>query len=195
VRRPVIVVLVAALALLGGACSKDKAVRDGGEITKAGPISVFDLRPGDCLMPDDKTVGEVEKINAVPCEENHTQEVYALPEYPDDENGGVYPGEDAIKKFADASCLDAFGDYTGTDYLNSNLFFTYLLPSLDSWNSGDDRQILCVIVSPSEDGMTGTVRGTTTTTRKGQLPTTSSTKPGATTTTTASAAPTTTAAP
>jgi hypothetical protein len=193
VRRPVIVVLVAALALLGGACSKDKAKRDHGEITKAGPISVFDLRPGDCLLPDDKTVGDVEKINAVPCAETHTQEVYALPEYPDE--GGVYPGEAEIKKFADASCLEAFGDYTGTDYLNSNLFFTYLLPSLDSWNSGDDRQILCVIVSPTEKGMTGSVKGTTTTTRKGQLPTTSTTKPGATTSTTKAPATTTTAAP
>ena len=190
-RRPVVVVLVAALAVLGGACSKDKAEREGGEITKAGPISVFDLRPGDCLMPDDKTVGEVEKINAVPCAEQHTQEVFALPEYPDE--GGVYPGEEEIKKFADASCLEAFGTYTGTDYLSSNLFFTYLHPSLDSWNSGDDRQVICVIVSPTEDGMTGSVRGTTTTTRKGQLPTTSTTKPGATTS--SSAKPTTTAAP
>jgi hypothetical protein len=191
VRRPVVVVLVAALAVTGAACSKDKAKREGGEITKAGPISVFDLRPGDCLLPDDKTVGEIEKINAVPCSEKHTQEVFALPEYTDE--GGVYPGEDEIKKFADASCLEAFGSYTGTDYLDSNLFFTYLHPSLDSWNDGDDRQVICVIVSPSEDGMTGSVKGTTTTTRKGQFSTSSTTnnKPGATTST--SAAPTTAA--
>ena len=176
------VVLVAAL-VLAGACSKDKAKREDGEITKAGPISVFDLRPGDCLMPDDKTVGDIENINAVPCAEVHTQEVFAVPEYPDD--NGVYPGEAEILKFADASCLEAFNTYTGTDYLSSNLFFTYLHPSLDSWNDGDDRQVVCVIVSPTEDGMTGSVKGTTTTTLKGQVGSTTSLKPGATTSTTA----------
>ena len=44
-------VLVAALALSGGACSKDKAEREGGEITKAGPISVFDLVLEGALAP------------------------------------------------------------------------------------------------------------------------------------------------
>jgi hypothetical protein len=168
-KRALIAVLLCALALTG-ACSKKSAKRDHGAITKAGLVSVFDLRPGDCLLPDKKVSGEIDKINAVPCKDPHTQEVFAVPDYPD--KGGVYPGEDAIKKFADAACLEAFGKYTGTDYLDSNLFFSYLHPSVDSWNSGDDRQVVCVIVATGKE-MTGTVKGTTTTTRKGTAATSS----------------------
>lgn len=187
-RRAVVFAVLVAVAL--GACSKDKAEREGGDITDAGPISVFDLRPGDCLNPDPKTAGEIENIEAVPCTEEHTQEVYALPEYPD-ENGGAYPGEAEIQQYADASCLEAFEAYTGTDYLNSDLYFTYLHPSVDSWND-DDRQIVCVI-SAGGDPLTGSVRGTTTTTARGQTTTTTEAEADESTTTTV--ATTTTSAP
>ena len=86
--------------------------------------------------------------------------MFALADFPDDED--VYPGEAEIKSFADASCLEAFSSYTGTDYLDSDLFFSYLHPSLDSWNEGDDRQVVCVIVATGQE-MTGSVRSTTTT--------------------------------
>src|SRR4051794_17531664 len=79
VRNRALLVIVLAALVLGAACSKKSAKRDHGAITKAGLISVFDLRPGDCLMPDDKVKGEVEKINAVPCTDPHTQEVFAVP--------------------------------------------------------------------------------------------------------------------
>jgi hypothetical protein len=185
-RRALVVVLLCALVLTG-ACSKKSAKRDHGAITKAGLVSVFDLRPGDCLLPDKKVSGEVDKINAVPCSDPHTQEVFAVPEYPD-KNGGAYPGEGEIKKFADAACLEAFGTYTGTDYLDSHLFFSYLHPSVDSWNSGDDRQVVCVVVATGKE-MTGTVKGTSTTTTT----TEPNRKPATTTTTTTK--PTTTVAP
>ena len=97
---------------------------------------------------------------------------YAVPEFPDDSD--VYPGEGEIQKFADASCLEAFGEYTGTDYLDSNLYFSYLLPSIDSWNSGDDRQVACVIVATGDE-MVGSVKGTTTTTLKGSATTSTTT--------------------
>lgn len=156
-----LVAVVVAVAVVG-ACSKDGAKREDGTITGAGPISVFDLRPGDCLNPGDDVVGDVENITAVPCEEPHTQEVFAVPEYEDE--GGVYPGEGEIQAFADAACLEAFVGYTGTEYLDSNLYFSYLHPSVDSWNSDDDRQIVCVIVATGNE-MVGSVRETTTTTR------------------------------
>jgi hypothetical protein len=163
VRRAAIFAVLVALAL--GACSDDKADRDDGDITDAGPISVFELRPGDCLSPGDDAVGEIENIEAVPCDEPHTQEVFALPEYPDDEGGGAYPGEAEIQQFADASCLEAFEQYTGIDYLNSDLYFTYLHPSVDSWND-DDRTVVCVVTAGGDE-MTGSVAGTTTTTERG----------------------------
>jgi hypothetical protein len=164
-RRHVLLPLVLALAL-AGACSDDKAGRgDDGRITDGGPVSVFDLRVGDCLRPDGDPKSELTEIHAVPCEEPHTQEVFALPDY-EGEAGDVYPGESEIRRFADAACLEAFERYTGVDYLDSDLYFSYLHPSLDSWNSGDDRTIVCVIITPGEE-TTGSVRAgdaTTTTT-------------------------------
>ena len=148
-----------AVALVAAACSGDDGADrgDDGEITEAGPVSVFELRVGDCLLLEDDLTGDLKDLNAVPCSEPHTQEVFALPEM--DAEGDVYPGQEEIKAFADAACLEAFPAYTGQDYLDAEgLYFSYLHPSLDSWNEGDDRQIVCVIGGTGGEEMTGSVR-------------------------------------
>lgn len=172
-RRAALLAAVVALSVTA-ACSKDGATRDHGKINKAGPISVFDLKVGDCLLPEKGVTGDVDKLNAVPCKEPHTQEVFALPKFKGP-GADVYPGEAEIRTFADAACLEAFSSYTGADYLNSNLFFSYLHPSLNSWNDEDDRTIVCVIVNTGNE-TTGSYRGTTTTTIR-RAPTTSTTSP------------------
>jgi hypothetical protein len=172
VRQAIVVAAVALLIAAG--CSDDDATREGGEITEPGPISVFELRPGDCIYPDDDLSGELENIEAVPCADPHTHEVFAVPEYEDVE--GVYPGEAALQEFADAACLEAFEEYTGTDYLDSELFFTYLHPSVESWND-DDRGIICVLTDKGAE-MVGSKRAATTTTdRDGGKTTTTTTAP------------------
>jgi hypothetical protein len=160
-RRRIFLVLVATAVVAG--CSKGDAGRKGGAIAKAGDISVFDVRVGDCLMPGDELGAEIADIRAVPCREPHTHEVFALPEYEDTD---VYPGEDKLRTFADAQCLEAFGNYTGTDYLESKLFFSYLQPSVRSWNDGKDRRIVCVIVATGKP-VKGSVRSTSATTTSG----------------------------
>lgn len=164
-RRLLLAALVLGLVLAG--CSKDKAGRRDGALTKAGNISVFDVQVGDCLMPGDKLKAEISSIRAVPCRQPHTHEVFALPEYPGDSD--VYPGEAKLADFANASCLESFGNYTGSDYLDSKLFFSYLQPSVRSWNDGKDRRIVCVIVATGKP-VTGSamVAGATTTTAKGR---------------------------
>jgi hypothetical protein len=146
-RPRLLLLLVVPLAgLVAAGCSSDKADRKDGGIAKAGKVSVFDVQVGDCLNPGAELGVAITDIEAVPCKDPHTHEVFALPEYPDKESD-VYPGEDKLKTFADAQCLDAFGNYTGTDYLDSKQFFSYLQPSIKSWQEGDDRRIVCVIVS------------------------------------------------
>jgi hypothetical protein len=165
-RLPLLALLVLALVVAG--CSKDKADRKDGAIDKAGNVSVFDVQVGDCLNPGEELGAEINKIKAVPCKEPHTHEVFALPDYPDKESD-VYPGEDKLRSFANAQCLEAFGNYTGTDYLDSKLFFSYLQPSIRSWQEGDDRRIVCVIVSTGKE-VTGSAKSpdATTTTVKGE---------------------------
>jgi hypothetical protein len=145
--------LLAAPALLV-ACSDDKADREDGAIAKAGKISVFDVAVGDCLNPGDELDAEITDIEAVPCADPHTHEVFAMPEYEEDD---LYPGEEALRNFADASCMDSFSTYTGSEYLESNLYFSYLQPSIRSWNEGDDRRVVCVIVATG-DPLTGSAR-------------------------------------
>lgn len=155
--------VLAVVAVGGGlvlaGCSDDEADREGGAIKKAGDVSVFDVQVGDCLMPGDELGVEITDVHAVPCEEEHTHEVFALPEYP---GSDVYPGEDKLRDFANAQCLEAFGDYTGADYLESKLFFSYLQPSIRSWNEGEDRRIVCVIVATGST-VTGSAKSATAT--------------------------------
>ena len=36
-------------------------------------------------------------------------------------------------------------------YLDSKLFYTYLLPSARSWNDGDDRKVVCIVTTTGEE--------------------------------------------
>lgn len=154
VRHARLLPLLLAVPALLVACSDDAAGRKDGAIAKAGKISVFDVAVGDCLNPGEELGVEITDIEAVPCDDEHTHEVFALPEYEEDD---VYPGEEKLRNFADAACMDAFTTYTGSEYLESNLYFSYLQPSIRSWNEGDDRRVVCVIVATG-DPITGSSR-------------------------------------
>lgn len=156
--RPRSLAVLVAAALLAAACGRDGADRDRtGKVANAGKVSVFDLQVGDCLLPGDELGGEIADIEAVPCAQPHTHEVFALPDFK--EGGDVYPGEDKLKAFANAQCLEAFGEYTGADYLESKHVFSYLQPSVKSWQNGKDRRIVCVIVATGKP-VEGSARAT-----------------------------------
>ena len=159
-RRPRrLAALAMAAAAVVAACSDDGVERDeSGQIIGAGDVSVFELAVGDCLDPGEQVGTEIGDIRAVPCDEEHTMEVFALPVWPDTESD-VFPGSNQLSDFADAACLDEFFGYVGIDYVDSELFFSYLLPTLSGWNDADppDRQVVCVIVTDGEP-LTGSVR-------------------------------------
>ena len=90
-------------------------------------VSVFDLRPGDCVSPPTQIKASISTVEVLPCHVAHTQQVYALAH----DNAGAdanYPGTPALRTFAHASCLQEFAGYVGIDYRDSSLFYTYLLP-------------------------------------------------------------------
>ncbi|MCV2395229.1 septum formation family protein [Actinotalea sp. M2MS4P-6] len=132
-------------------------------------VSVLDAVPGDCLRAPTEITAEVTNVTVVPCTEPHEQEVYALVPYPDQaaaqtatQTAGTtetpYPGEAALKAFADGACLEAFAGYVGADYRDSSLFFTYLLPSARGWQAGGDRDVTCFITTTGEQ-RTSSVKG------------------------------------
>jgi hypothetical protein len=153
-RRPgALALCLVALAGPLAACSDDDGVSRGedGRVEEAGDVSVFELLPGDCMTPPERVATSVGTVRVVPCEEPHTQEVYALMEFePLEEGADDFPGDDAVEAFAQAACLEPFVDYVEIDYVDSALFITFLLPTVSSWTDEGDREIVCIAQTAGE---------------------------------------------
>ncbi len=154
------IALVALLALLASACGNegetDNTERDEatGEITESGDLGAFVLSVGDCL--NGGTVGEVSGFEGVPCAEPHESEVYHL----FDSTAAEFPGGDALTADATDGCLGAFEGYVGIDYSTSQTYdISWLIPTEDSWNLGDDREIVCLLIPYEADTLVGSGKG------------------------------------
>lgn len=141
-------------ALVAAACSDDPGPTrdDTGHITKKGSLSVFELRKGDCLDPAADVSGDIDKIAVAPCDEPHSQEVYALVEAPEQ----PYPGPEGLATTANALCIGAMQEDLSLSP-DDGYYFSYLLPSFNGWNNDKDRTILCVFVFPTMGLVTGSV--------------------------------------
>ena len=62
----------------------------------------------------------------------------------------AYPGDAALKLFADGACAQEYTGYVGKDYLDSSYFFTYLLPSARGWEQQKDRTVLCFVTTTGQ---------------------------------------------
>ncbi|WP_394250294.1 hypothetical protein [Arthrobacter pityocampae] len=60
---------------------------------------------------------------------------------------------------ADEFCTAEFEDFVGLDYDESELLYTSLYPSNESWTWKNDREILCLITAADEAPTTGTLAG------------------------------------
>jgi hypothetical protein len=149
----------AALALVSGLSLAACSSSGGGTST-----SVFDIKPGECFVAPTAVKAELSDLSQVPCTEAHTQESYARVSYQAagdtgaSADAGAYPGPDALDKYAKGACAQRFTAYVGVDYLESKLFFTYLLPSARSWEQDNDRTILC-FVTTTGGTLTASVKG------------------------------------
>lgn len=157
--RGALALVLAASAALAGCSSLD------GDTSTT---SVFDLAPGSCVLaPSHEDVAvELSEVTTVPCEQPHELEVFALVEFPEQGGGGgaaqagsTFPGDALLKDFADGACAEEFATYVGIDYRDSELFFTYLVPSARSWQAEKDRTVLCLITTTGEQ-LTQSVAGT-----------------------------------
>lgn len=115
--------------------------------------SVLDLTVGDCLRRSDLQPEQIENIATVSCGDPHDAEIFASTQLPE----GDYPGELAVRTAAEDFCLPEFETFVGISYLDSELEVYPLMPTEDGWNSLDDREILCIVVSPTD--VTGTLEG------------------------------------
>jgi Septum formation len=138
-------------------------------------ISVFSVKAGQCFDTPSTVKVQLSSLTETPCTKPHTQEAYAIVPYvavgatagtsaaavPSSDSSGFdapYPGDDVLTTFAQGACAQRFSAYVGIDYLDSSLFFTYLLPSARSWESDDDRDVTCFITTTGSK-LTRSVKG------------------------------------
>ena len=107
---------------------------------------------GDCLGAVE--TGEVNDVPTVPCSEPHQLEVFGEYTFAD----GDYPGDESISTTAEQECVAIFDAFVGLAYEESVLGVTYYTPTQESWETGDDRLVSCLVGDPDED-VTGSLEG------------------------------------
>jgi hypothetical protein len=162
VRRALALALAAPATCALAAC--------GGSSGGSHAVSVFSVKPGQCFVAPGTVRVQLSKLTATPCSKPHTQEAYALIPYVAAGGSSAaqpsavasltssYPGDDVLTTFAQGSCAQRFGSYVGVDYLDSSLYFTYLLPSARSWEQDDDRTVICFVTTTGAK-LTSSVKG------------------------------------
>ncbi len=110
---------------------------------------------GECLNSSELGDGEVSSLPTFPCENSHDLEVYEVANLPD----GEFPGDDAVQDAAEDLCIAAFEPYVGSQYAESELFINFITPTQATWESSDDREVICLLVSEeSTDSLKGTAK-------------------------------------
>jgi hypothetical protein len=114
-------------------------------------ISVFDTFVGLCFDNPPADSDSITSLTQRSCDEPHDGEVYELAVFPHDEST-PYPGDQAVKDFAQIECNAAFEPYVGRDYPSSQLVIFWLTPNQGSWEDPDlvDREIVCYVMHINE---------------------------------------------
>jgi hypothetical protein len=147
------------LCALAVACSSGTERDDEGNVTDAGDVGAFDLRPGDCFNDTDNEAEEFESLRVVPCDDPHDNEIYASFDYPADD-GEPFPGIEAIYEFGEPECFDAFEAFVGSGYDESEFDFDLIYPIQEGWDEFDDRTILCYLWQFELEKIEGSAEGT-----------------------------------
>jgi len=115
----------------------------GGRVTDSGSESVFDLRVGDCMNGLEETAARF-TVDVTPCADSHDAEAVFEFNLPD----GDWPGMPSVTHAATRRCLNEVASAaTGAPRIGEIEAF-YLHPTEESWQSQDDRTVLCIALYP-----------------------------------------------
>ena len=106
-------------------------------VTDKGSVNATDVAVGNCItqIPDSS---RVVTMQAVPCNQNHAGEVYAVLNMPD----GNYPGQSAID--ADQKkCPGELQSYAPSATKDDTVGIYVLYPTQETWDRGD-RAVTCI---------------------------------------------------
>jgi hypothetical protein len=112
---------------------------------------------GTCLAFEADVGPEITDLPVVPCEQSHSHEIFAVVVLDETD---VYPGFEALETTATAACLEHFEPYVGVNAFDSTLFYSWMVPTLTSWDREKDREIICVVGNHNGAPLTGSVKGT-----------------------------------
>ena len=136
--------------IVGSACSGSD------EIDEESVINIGTSGPGTCLQVEDDVGALLTELPVVECSVPHTHEIFAVVLSQET----VYPGFDALESAAQTQCLTPFEDYVGISVFDSSLFYSWLVPTLTSWDKEDDRELVCVLGNGDGAPLVGSVKGT-----------------------------------
>ncbi|WDZ92159.1 septum formation family protein [Nocardiopsis sp. HUAS JQ3] len=124
-----------------------------------GAGNVMELNVGDCFVEEEMNTAlaseDVSNVPLVDCAEEHDSEFFFSYEMTDAE----YPGDEATMAQAEEVCLgENFTDFVGVPATESELYVGYLHPSQQTWDSYNDREIICYVNTFGEM-VTGTLAG------------------------------------
>jgi Domain of unknown function (DUF4328)/Septum formation len=129
--------LVVSVAVAAGSLSNSD--RDAsGEVTERGPVSVFELRRGDCVNGLNDDAGEIRAVEVVPCERTHQAEVLSDVRMQD----GEFPGMAVVGSMAERRCGARL--VAARPPRRHRPFPFFLHPTRQSWALGD-RVITCIV--------------------------------------------------
>lgn len=112
-----------------------------------------------CLKIDDDVEAELTELPIIDCDQLHTHQIYAATLARTDDD--VYPGFDKLETQARVDCFAAFEPFVGRSPIDSKLFYTWMVPTLDGWNDKElkDREILCIVGAHDGSELQGSVAG------------------------------------
>ncbi|MFC4138817.1 MULTISPECIES: DUF2510 domain-containing protein [unclassified Microbacterium] len=118
-------------------------------------IDWWELQVGDCLPTDQPLYEDTGELVILPCATEHSEEVFHEYAMTQDD----FPGDKATEVEAMRACEEAFTEFVGTPYEESELDFYGFWPNEDTWEFGDDRSVQCIVYDPVGDVVTGSLRG------------------------------------
>lgn len=150
--------IVGGFLLYGYINSADRG--DDGAIVSEGSLDVFALRVGDCTIDDVGTADSeadesISSVKAVPCTEPHDNEFYAAFNLEHE----TFPGAEIIETEAAAGCLEQFAPALGIDFENSVLEYSYMYPTIESWEQNNDREVICMVYHMEGEKLVGNAQG------------------------------------
>lgn len=126
------------------------------------PLNKFSLETGDCFDQIEDLEGgvPVTRTTRIVCDEPHGFEIFHRLQYPAP-HPSVYPGEQAIREFAIASCYREFEPWVGQEYERSALELDVIIPPRENFENDAARYrgIHCWVERVDGEPMTGSSRG------------------------------------